>query len=184
MKYLSVVLLGLLFCLFAVGCFCFNNTGTNIGVSGADYLRLHIRANSNSDEDQKVKYLVKTEVLNYINSDAEKFTSKHNIENYFKKNKSALENYIDKVLNNNGFNYISNISLNNEYFPTRTYNGVTLQSGFYDAIIIKLGKAEGNNWWCVAYPPLCFMYESSNFGNITYKSKLLEIINKFFKELV
>lgn len=181
MKYLSVILLGLLFCVFVVGCVCFNNT-TSTNISGTDYLRLHIRANSNSEEDQKVKYLVKSEVLNCINDDSEKFTSKQNIEKYFKSHKDYLENYIDNILKENGFDYISNITLNNEYFPTRTYNGVTLESGFYDAIIIKLGKAEGNNWWCVAYPPLCFMYESSNFGNITYKSKLLEIINKFFKE--
>lgn len=170
--------------MFVIGCFCFNTTSNHLGIGEADYLRLHIRANSNSDNDQKVKYLVKTEVLNYINSSAEHFTSKEKIEDYFNTNKTSLENYINKVLFNNGFNYISNIIINNEFFPTRTYNGVTLQSGFYDAIIIKLGQAKGNNWWCVAYPPLCFMYESSNIGNITYKSKLLEIINKFFKELL
>jgi len=99
----------------------------------------------------------------------------------FNDNKRNLTTFIDNILKEQGFDYISNIKLNNEYFPTRTYNDVTLESGFYDAIIVELGKAEGNNWWCVAYPPLCFMYESSNFGNITYKSILLELINKFFK---
>jgi len=182
MKYLSVVLLSLLFCTFVVGCFCFNNTQTSTSINDADYLRLHIRANSNSSEDQNVKYLVKSEVLNFINADCEKFTSKQNIENYFAQNKNKIESYVNLVLKQNNFNYTSNIKLNNEYFPTRTYNNVTLEGGFYDAIIIELGSAEGNNWWCVAYPPLCFMYESSNFGNITYKSKLYEIISKFFKE--
>ena len=182
MKYLSVILLTLLFCVFSIGCISFTSTSASSSVTNADYLRLHIRANSNSEADQNVKYLVKTEVLNYINSDCEKFTSKQNIENYFAQNKNKIQNYINLVLKQNNFNYTSNIKLNNEYFPTRTYNNVTLKSGFYDAIIIELGEAQGNNWWCVAYPPLCFMYESSNFGNITYKSKLYEIISKFFKE--
>ncbi|MBE5746298.1 MAG: hypothetical protein E7359_03320 [Clostridiales bacterium] len=180
MKNLGIIFLSILICVFVIGCFCFDkNKSSNI--SSADYLRLHIRANSNNEDDQKVKYLVKSEVLNFINSDAQTFTSKITIENYFKEKEKTLENYINNVLLENGFGYISNITLTSEYFPTRTYNGVTLESGIYDAIIIKLGKAEGNNWWCVAYPPLCFMYESSNFGNITYKSKVLEIINKFFK---
>lgn len=181
MKYLSIVLLSLLFCVFAIGVFCFNeDNSTNI--NNADFLRLHIRANSNNEADQNVKFLVKTEVLNYINSDSANFTSKENIEKYFAQNKNKIESYINKVLKDNNFSYKSNVKLKNEYFPTRTYNNVTLNSGFYDAIIIELGSGEGNNWWCVAYPPLCFMYESSNFGNITYKSKLYEIINKFFKE--
>ena len=180
MKYLSAVLLLILLGVFVVA--INTNSASSLNVQNADYLRLHIRANSNSEDDQNVKYLVKTEVLNYINNDAEKFTSKQNIENYFTQNKFKLEEYINKFLKQNNFNYTSSITINNEYFPTRTYNNVTLDSGFYDAIIINLGSAEGNNWWCVAYPPLCFMYESSNFGNITYKSKLYEIISNFFKE--
>ena len=181
MKYLSVILLSLLFCLFLVGCFFFReDSSTNI--NNPDYLRLHIRANSNSEEDQNVKFKVKSEVLNYINADSAKFTSKQNIENYFARNKNEIESYINKVLQKNNFTYTSKVKLNNEYFPTRTYNNVTLEGGFYDAIIIELGSGEGNNWWCVAYPPLCFVYESSNFGNVTYKSKLYEIISKFFKE--
>lgn len=180
MKYLSAVLLLILLGVFVVA--INTNSASSLNVQNADYLRLHIRANSNSEDDQNVKYLVKTEVLNYINNDAEKFTSKQNIENYFTQNKLKLEEYINKFLKQNNFNYTSSITINNEYFPTRTYNNVTLDSGFYDAIIINLGSAEGNNWWCVAYPPLCFMYESSNFGNITYKSKLYEIISNFFKE--
>lgn len=180
MKKLYLVLLSVIMCVVFIGCLSFNNNEA-IGINGTDYLRLHIRANSNNETDQKVKYLVKTEVLNYINKDAVNFSSKENIESYFIKNKNSLENYINNFLKENNFTYKSNIKINNEYFPTRTYNNVTLKSGFYDAIVIELGLAEGNNWWCVAYPPLCFMYESSDFGNITYKSKLLEIINKFFK---
>ena len=157
------------------------NTIKSDSQNNVDYLRLHIRANSNDDVDQKVKYKVKNALLQLITKDVSEIDNKNDLAKYFEKNKVTLERHVNNILAENSFNYTSDIVVQNEYFPTRTYNGVTLESGFYDAIIIKLGKAEGNNWWCVAYPPLCFMYESSDFGNITYKSKLMEIIDKFFK---
>ena len=87
----------------------------------------------------------------------------------------------DKVLENNGFCYKSKAKLNEEYFPTRSYGELTLTDGFYDALIIELGEAEGNNWWCVVYPPLCFIgAEGSDTNNIKYKSKLYEIVQNFF----
>ena len=180
MKYLKIVLLCLLLVVFVAGLVNLNSN-KNISIQGADYLRLHIRANSNSEEDQNIKYEIKNELLNIIVKDISGLSKKEEIESYFATNKTRLEKFVNNILKTNGFNYISNIKLNNEYFPTRSYNGVTLTSGFYDAIIVELGLAEGNNWWCVAYPPLCFMYETQEFGNITYKSKIVEIIEKFFK---
>ena len=66
--------------------------------------------------------------------------------------------------------------INNEYFPSRTYEDLTLNEGWYDALIISLGTGEGDNWWCVVYPPLCF---TSGSCDIKYKSKILEIIRNF-----
>lgn len=182
MKYFSCFLFICIAVIICVSSFTFKNENNgSVAIQNADYLRIHIRANSNNEEDQNIKYLIKDELLNYITPSVANCKTKQELEYYFTNNKKNITNFIDDILQENGFNYISNIKLNNEYFPTRTYNTVTLESGFYDAIIVELGKAEGNNWWCVAYPPLCFMYESSNLGNITYKSILLEIINKFFK---
>ena len=62
--------------------------------------------------------------------------------------------------------------IRNEKFPTRVYGDLTLESGYYDAVIVELGKAEGANWWCVVYPPLCF----SSGENIEYRSKIADII--------
>jgi len=88
--------------------------------------------------------------------------------------KERLEAIADGILSNNGFSYKCEIVVRNEKFPTRVYDGVTLKSGYYDALIVNLGKAEGDNWWCVVYPPLCF-------GNAkpVYRSKIAEIIAKF-----
>lgn len=181
MKYLSCIIFVCFCVLIGVFTLVFNGENKAKNITNADYLRIHIRANSNDEEDQNVKYLIKDKLLNYITPSVANCETKEDLENYFKQNKTKITNFINNILSEEGFDYISNIKLNNEYFPTRTYNGVTLENGFYDAIIVELGKAEGNNWWCVAYPPLCFMYETSDFGNITYKSIILELVNKFFK---
>lgn len=168
---------------FVVGC-VYINQDNQTSLKNADYLRLHIRANSNDECDQNVKYVVKNKVLNLITKDISSIDNKEDLAQYFVDNKQPLQNFVDSILKENGFNYISTITVKNEYFPSRTYQDVTLVSGYYDAIIIELGNAQGNNWWCVAYPPLCFMYESSQMGNITYRSKIVELINKFFKRWI
>ena len=66
-----------------------------------------------------------------------------------------------------------------ERFPTRVYEGVTLAAGVYDALILELGSGEGDNWWCVVYPPLCF---TGGSVNVVYRSKIAQIIRQFFGE--
>ena len=83
----------------------------------------------------------------------------------------------EKVLLENGFSYGASAKLIKEEFPTRVYEGATLLAGVYDAFILELGSGEGDNWWCVVYPPLCF---AGGEQNIVYKSKILEIIRSFF----
>ena len=97
-----------------------------------------------------------------------------------KQHLSDIENVCDKVLVANGFSYKSHAKLCTEEFPDRSYGDVTLAAGVYDALIIELGSGSGNNWWCVVYPPLCFVGGESNGTNsIVYKSKLMEIINEW-----
>ena len=79
----------------------------------------------------------------------------------------------NQVLAKNGFNYKATVAVRNEEFPTRVYEDLTLESGYYDALIVELGRAKGDNWWCVVYPPMCF---TGNESGIIYKSKILEII--------
>ena len=65
-----------------------------------------------------------------------------------------------------------------EYFETRSYGDLTLDEGYYRAVIVELGTGEGKNWWCVAYPPLCFTL-SENYENINYRSILYEVVKKY-----
>ena len=95
--------------------------------------------------------------------------------------KTSIENECNNVLINNGFSYKANVKICNEFFPTRTYVNTTLESGYYDAVIVELGDAVGDNWWCVMYPPLCFVNKNENNMQIKYKSKIFEWIKSIFK---
>lgn len=145
------------------------------------YLRVHIRANSNAESDQAVKYKVKTAVVDFLTPKIAEGTTFEKAYEILKANLKQIENVADNVLKDNGFSYKSKASLKEEYFPTRSYGDCTLENGYYDALILELGTGTGNNWWCVIYPPLCFIgAEGENYNNIRYKSKLVEIIKHFF----
>ena len=144
-----------------------------------EYLRIHIRANSNLSADQEVKYLVKRDVVEFLTPYIAQCDTKQKAKTMLNDNLSNIEKVATKTLRQNGFEYSVKASIKNEQFPTRVYDGVCLESGFYDALIIELGEAKGDNWWCVVYPPLCFTGEGCSY---IYKSKIIEIINKFFNK--
>lgn len=148
----------------------------NKSTLSAEYLRIHIRANSNSQIDQSVKYEIKDELVNYLTPYIANCNSKTEAINLLNEKRLTLISLTNKVLEKKGLDYLSNVVIRNEKFPTRVYGEFTLEEGFYDAVIVELGKAKGDNWWCVVYPPLCF---TVNDCGVKYKSKILEIIKEF-----
>lgn len=145
------------------------------------YLRIHIRANSNIEIDQNIKYKIKDKVVEYLTPIVCDCSSFEDVKNMIGKYSNDIKNICDTVLSSNGFTYKSSVEISNEYFPTRAYGEYVLESDFYDALIINLGNGTGDNWWCVVYPPLCFLSAKEiNLSTIKYKSKLVEIINNFF----
>ncbi len=143
-----------------------------------EYLRIHVRANSNEDCDQQIKYAVKEAIVEYLTPFIADCNTKEDAQKMLNDNLDEIEEVSDKVLKTNGFNYHTSASIKREDFPTRIYGNVTLEEGFYDALIINLGTGEGNNWWCVVYPPLCFVGEGTSY---VYSSKIVQIINDFFE---
>ena len=144
-----------------------------------DYLRIHVRANSNSQTDQDIKYIVKDEVVKFITPYAAQCTDKQKAMEIIGGILGEIEKVCDRVLASHGFNYKSKASVRSEEFPTRVYGDLTLESGVYDALIIELGSGTGDNWWCVIYPPLCF---TSGTADVKYRSGIYDIINKFFNK--
>ena len=144
-----------------------------------EYLRIHVRANSNSDVDQKIKYAVKDAVVSYLTPYIAECDTKEKAKTLLSNRLNEIERVADGVLKNNGFDYRSNADVRNEKFPTRVYSDLELKSGYYDALILELGSGEGDNWWCVVYPPLCFTGEESGF---VYRSKIKDVIDEFFRK--
>ena len=153
------------------GCFQLPSTETD------EYLRIHIRADSNADEAQEVKYLVRDEVVEYLTPLVAEYQDKTAALNGLKKRVNEIAAVADNVLQRNGYFYGATASVEREEFPTRVYDGYTLPAGEYDALIICLGSGAGDNWWCVAYPPLCFAATPNT--DIVYKSKIAEIISRW-----
>lgn len=145
-----------------------------------DVVRIHIRANSNCEIDQQVKLIVRDDVVELITPLIAECKSSQDVKDTLSDNLCIIEETANNVLRENGFSYVSHAKISNEYFPTRDYDGKTFPSDYYDALIVELGSGKGDNWWCVAYPPLCFVGKDVGTGNIKYKSKIIELINKYF----
>lgn len=136
--------------------------------------RLHVIAASNSEEDQNLKYLVRDEVISFLTKLTENVNSKKEVIQIVNKNLDQFQQIAEKVISENGYTYPVKISVGNFSFPTKEYGDVSLPAGSYDALRIEIGQAAGNNWWCVLFPPLCFVDVSS--GIVPDESK--EIIKE------
>ena len=147
------------------------------GGAQSDYLRIHVRANSNSQYDQSIKYAVKDKIVAFITPYVAQCSTKERAMEVVGALTDEIEEVCDGALSSLGVSYRSAAEIREEYFPTRVYDGATLEAGVYDALIVELGEGTGDNWWCVVYPPLCF---TSGSADVKYRSIILDIIDKFF----
>lgn len=170
-KVISVAII-----LITLALVCFGIFG---GEQKQEYIRIHVRANSNLEIDQNVKYEIKDEIVSYLIPSIAQCQTREDFIVTIIKNLEAIKNVANNVLKQKGFSYSANVKFCKENFPTRSYDGVVLESGIYDAIIVELGTAKGDNWWCVVYPPLCFI--SNNSQDVMYKSRILEILKSILK---
>ena len=119
--------------------------------------RLHVIANSDSKEDQNLKYEVRDNLIQYMNSICNNVSSKEDAIETVSNHLNDFTNIANKTIQENGFSYDANVEIGNFNFPTKSYADISFPSGYYDALKVKIGKAEGQNWWCVLYPALCFV---------------------------
>lgn len=131
-----------------------NAVSANISSS---VFRLHVIANSDSAEDQNLKYLVRDALIDYMNSVSKNSNSKDEAISIAYQHKSDFYKIAKKIINDNGYDYNVNISIGNFTFPTKNYGDISLPAGYYDALKVEIGNASGQNWWCVMFPPLCFV---------------------------
>ena len=118
-------------------------------------LRLHVIANSDSDEDQALKLLVRDAILAETQKLLANISDKKSAELIILQNTEQLRLIAEKVVIENGFSYPVSITLGKEEYPTKNYESCAFPSGEYTSLQIFIGDASGKNWWCVLYPPLC-----------------------------
>ena len=159
-KYFILVSL-LLLCFIFISAVSYVNA-INTDISNAVF-RLHIIANSNSKEDQNLKYRVRDEIIKYLDSISKDCSSKEEILNLVNLHKNDFYEVAKNTISSSGFNYAVNINIGNYEFPTKKYGDIELPSGKYDALKIEIGNASGKNWWCVMFPPLCFIDVTSRY---------------------
>lgn len=141
-------------------------------------LRFHVIANSDSPEDQNLKLMVRDEVITYLSGILKNCdTLEESIE------KTALHydditQIAENVINSQGYNYSVSCRIESSYFPVKSYGDITLPAGNYTALRVTLGKAEGKNWWCILYPPLCFVDASCGVVPDSSKAELKEILTE------
>lgn len=152
---------------------------------GEKPFRLHIIANSDSPEDQSVKLAVRDEILAFAESEMKKVNSKMEAKEYIGQNLEIIEKKAEQVLKDNGFTYSAKAYVGKFDFPSKTYGDATYPAGEYDALRIVLGEGEGQNWWCVIFPPLCLAELSEEQQKALEKSNAEEKIEyvSFFGEL-
>ncbi len=143
-----------------------NNISSDIANS---VFRLHVIANSDSKEDQDLKYIVRDNLLEYMNSICKNCTSKQDAISIVENNKDSFEQIATNTIKEQGYSYPVKINIGNFEFPTKNYGDISLPAGFYDALRVEIGEAKGQNWWCVMFPPLCFVDVTS--GVVPEESK-------------
>lgn len=160
MKYFCLVLITV-FSLLGISGVYADNIRTDLS---ENLLRLHVIANSNSQKDQEIKLLVRDEIL--------KATSQV-------PDKSKIDRVVSETLTKLGASYTGKTTIVRRYVPEKEYKSIRLPEGIYNCINVVLGDGKGENWWCVAYPPLCFTEEV--FGELSEDGKLL-LENNLSKE--
>lgn len=122
-----------------------------------EVFRFHVLANSDSEEDQVLKMQVKEAVIAYMKEEIPESDSVETTKEWARSHLNAIVNLAKAVIREEGYDYPVMAEVTTCDFPDKTYGDITFPSGRYEALRIEIGEANGQNWWCVLYPNLCFV---------------------------
>lgn len=120
-----------------------------------DTIRLHVLANSDSEEDQALKLEVRDAIIDCVAEMTEYAGSRDEAEVNIRDGIDEIEKLAEKKISERSYDYTVEAVINEEYYPERSYEGIRLPEGNYLSLRVLIGEGEGQNWWCVLYPPLC-----------------------------
>ncbi len=139
--------------------------------------RLHVLANSDSEEDQSLKYKVRDNLIKYMNNICKDCSSKEEAINLVTLHQEEFKQVALETIKTEGYSYDVNIEIGNFEFPTKHYGDISLPAGFYDALKVEIGEAKGKNWWCVMFPSLCFVDITSGIVPEESKEDLQNVLS-------
>ncbi|MBP1890654.1 stage II sporulation protein R [Clostridium moniliforme] len=161
MKRFFVIVILLIGTLFFTGCTSLPNKNEEVKYNYEsvkdEIIRFHVIANSDNKKDQDLKLKVRNEVIKFIEPLLNKSKSIEESRRIIKINNKKIIKIAKKVIKENGYNYKVEGKLSKENFPEKMYGNIVLPQGEYEAYRILIGNASGQNWWCVMFPPLCFV---------------------------
>ncbi|RXT08691.1 stage II sporulation protein R [Ammoniphilus sp. CFH 90114] len=160
-------------------------------------IRLRVIANSDSPQDQWLKQEIRDEINLYLTSKVDSLDTVEEAREKMEEELPQLQEIVEKTITNNGFSYNSQVELGKVPFPTKMYGQYVYPAGEYEALRVTVGQGMGQNWWCVLFPPLCFVDidtgdavkkeeengEDGEGPKIQVKFFVLEVFQKLYKSL-
>lgn len=171
LKYIFIIL-SLLFCFIFISITSYaRSVSDNLS---DNFFRLHILANSDSKQDQDLKLKIRDAIIEYMSTQDFSNSTKSEVMSVVENSLDSYKAIAQTVIDNEGLDYNVSAEIGNFHFPTKVYGNISLPAGYYDALRIKIGNAEGQNWWCSLFPPLCFVDISSGVIDEDSKNNLKE----------
>lgn len=141
-------------------------------------IRFHVLANSDSDEDQELKLKVRDEIIKYLQPMLKQSKSLEQSEQIILSESENIKNIGENIIKENGYTYEVEVKLEYNNFPAKQYSNIVLPAGEYKALRILIGESKGKNWWCVMFPPLCFVDENNGVIDKETDEKLRSVLTK------
>jgi len=154
-----------------------HNTEIQKGIA-KEIIRFHVIANSDSDSDQALKLKVKDKLVERLAPLLNKASSINEARSIITDNEDLIQKIAKETINKNGYNYPVSVSLENCYFPLKLYGEYSFPPGYYEALRVRIGEAKGKNWWCVMFPPLCFVDDTYSVVDSKTDQKLKHLLTK------
>ena len=142
-------------------------------------IRLRVIPNSNNLLDQEMKGKVKEYLETNLYKDFANVDDIDEARTIINNNIPKIEEDITSIFNENSYNMNFKVKYGNNYFPEKEYKGITYKEGYYESLVVEIGEAKGDNFWCVLFPSLCLL-ETEETTEVEYKLGVLELINKIF----
>ena len=182
MKYIKQISFCMVIAIFATGILTWNiflnlETKSTVSVLSHSAIRFHILANSDSVSDQTLKMRVKESVVNYIYEKTGDFKTVDEAKNFILNNDKTIKSIATKAIADKGYDYTVSSTFGFSDFPVKSYGDVIFPKGTYTSYTIKIGNGKGHNWWCVLYPPLCFVDVSTGVLPDNSKEKLRDSLS-------